>query len=179
MRTLTAKTVLDRSARPGQNAAVWTALAAALLFQAWAYYFRLPLSLGPRVILQPWLMAHGYSLYEQIADLHTPLMPLLLSFLSPLFRNGFELARAADVVLVTLTAFLTFALGCRKAGPLGGLWAAGFFIVWSNHFMFNKLWHEAFLAPLYLLPFFLRTRPAPRGPSVPRSFSAFWAESLF
>jgi len=31
------------------------------------------------------------------------------------------------------------------------LWAAGFFVVWSPAMNFGKLWHESFLAPLYVL----------------------------
>ena len=124
-----------------------------LLFQAWSYFRILPLILGPRVILQPWLMSKGFILYDQIADLHTPLMPLLLSIMAPLFHELFELARAALVALLTLTTLLTFVVGKRKSGWLGGLWAVWFFTMWSYTFMFMKLWHEAFLAPLFMLLF--------------------------
>ncbi len=42
----------------------WSGLAALILFQAWAYYFRLTLSLGPRVIAQPWFLQNHMILYE-------------------------------------------------------------------------------------------------------------------
>jgi hypothetical protein len=127
------------------------ALFSLLFFQAWAYSSKLPLSLGPRVILQPWLLQHGFVQYQNIADLHTPLMPLTLAALTPLVPDGLALARLTLVALITLTALLTFVLGRRMVGWPGGLWAAYFFVLCSPAFGYGKLWHETFLAPLYLL----------------------------
>jgi hypothetical protein len=120
-------------------------------FQAWAYAGKLQLSLGPRVILEPWLLRRGFVIYEGIADLHTPLMPLILATLAPLFRNGFDLAKLALIVLLSLTTLLTFFVGKQKIGWLGGLGAAFFLVIWSPAFGFGKLWHESFLAPIYLV----------------------------
>ena len=71
----------------------WAILVGALLFQAYAYYFKLPLSLGPRVILQPWLLRHGFILYETAVDIHTPLMPLSIAALSSVIPDGLRLAK--------------------------------------------------------------------------------------
>jgi hypothetical protein len=122
-----------------------------VLFQGLAYYFKLPLSLGPRVILQPWLLNQGFLQYENIADQHTPLMPVLLSGLTWVCSDGLELAKIVLVLLVSLSTVLTFLAGRRSIGWLGGLGAAFFFVVWSPAFEFGKLWHETFLAPLYLV----------------------------
>ena len=122
-----------------------------LIFQAFAYYRRLPLSLGPRVILQPWLLQHGFNMYENIADMHSPLMPMILAALVPLIPNGLRLAKLVLVALISITTILTFVTGWRKVGWLGGLWAAWFFVIWSPAFTFNKLWYETFLAPIYLV----------------------------
>jgi len=124
-----------------------------LIFQAWAYCSELPLSLGPRVILQPWLMKRGFLMYEEIADLHSPLMPLMLTALTPLIPDGLDLARLALVVLLSLSTLLTFVVGRRTVGWLGGLGAACFVVVWSPVFGFGKLWYESFLAPILLLLF--------------------------
>ena len=126
-----------------------------LVFQAWAYYYKLPLSLGPRVILQPWLLWRGFTMYENIADLHSPLMPLLIATLRPLIPDGLTLAKLVLIALLSLSTLLTFVAGWRKTGWLGGLWAACFVVVWSPTFGFGKLWHESFLTPLYLLLFLL------------------------
>jgi hypothetical protein len=126
-------------------------LAALILFQAWAYYARIDLSLGPRVILEPWLLRHGFLLYEDIANLHTPLMPLALAALEPLFPDGLALARLALLALLSLTTLLTFAVARRRIGWLGALWAAGFVVLWSPIYGYAKLWYESFLTPLYLL----------------------------
>ncbi len=126
-------------------------LAGLLLFQAWAYLDILTLSLGPRVIFQPWLMRLGYLPYENIADQHSPLMPLILTALTPLFADGLVLAQTVLVALLSLSTLLAFLAGRRSAGWLGGLGAAFFFVLWSPIFGFGKLWHESFLAPLYIL----------------------------
>jgi len=139
----------------------WLALITLLLFQAFAYYARLPLSLGPRVILQPWLLQNGMMLYENIADQHTPLMSLLLWAITPAFPNGFNLARTVLVFLISLTTLLIFLVGNGKDGWKVGLGAAAFFVLWSPIFDFGKLWHETFLAPLYLLFFFFYNSSAP------------------
>lgn len=135
-----------------------------VLFQAWAYAARLPLSLGPRVILQPWLLQRGFVLYENIADLHSPLLSLILAALRPLVPDGLALAKGALVALLTLTTLLTFVAGWRKIGWPAGLWAACFFVVWSPTFGFGKLWYETLLAPLYLLLLLVYETPgAPRS----------------
>jgi hypothetical protein len=137
-------------------------LAGLLLFQAWAYYYQLPLSLGPRVILQPWLLQNQFIAYEQIVDQHTPLMPMLIASLRFLFPDGLQLAKLVLVALISLVTLLTFLAGRHTAGWLGGLLAALFFVAWSPEFGFAKLWHETFLAPLYLLLLLLYNPSAPR-----------------
>ena len=131
-----------------------------VLFQAWAYAARLPLSLGPRVILQPWLLRRGFVLYENIADLHSPLLSLILAALAPWVSDGLVLAKGVLVALLSLTTLLTFVVGWRKIGWLAGLWAASFFVLWSPTFGFGKLWYESLLAPLYLLLLLLVEAPA-------------------
>jgi len=130
-----------------------------VLFQAYSYYRVVPLSLGPRVILQPWLMQQGFVPYEQIADQHSPLMPFLISLFVPLVSDGLRLAKIALVVLLTLSTVFTFWAGKRQGGWLVGIVAVFFFVCWSNVFGFGKLWHESFLTPLYLL-FLILYRPS-------------------
>jgi len=121
------------------------------VLQAGAYTTALPLSLGPRVILQPWLLRQGYLMYEQIVDIHSPLMPLAISALAPLIPDGLTLAKLVQVGLLSATTLLTFLAAWRVSGPGWGLWAAAFFVAWSRAFGFGKLWHESLLAPLYAL----------------------------
>ena len=154
---------------PSSRAALeWWALAvlgASVLIQAHAYGNVLPLSLGPRVVMQPWLMTlPGHMIYEQIADQHTPLMPLVISWLVPLWPEGWRLASAVLVALLSLSTVLTWWAARRAAGPLGGLLAAVFFVCWTGPFDFGKLWHESFLTPLYAVLLVL-FQPTYRGRS--------------
>jgi hypothetical protein len=148
-------------------------LLALLAFQAWAYHDRITLSLGPRVILEPWLLGRGEVFYETVADLHTPLMPLSLAWLAPLVPGGLARARLALAALLTLTTLLTFIAAWRRIGWAAGLWAAGFLVVWSIRFGFPKLWHESFLAPLYLLLFLSYRSCLRRGSAVPLLLAGF------
>lgn len=129
----------------------WSSLAVLILFQAWAYYYRLPLSLGPRMILQPWLLQNHLILYENIGDQHIMALPFLFVPLRLLVPDGVQLAQLVQVALISLSTLLTFVAGRRAAGWLGGLLAACFFAIWSPAFGFGKLWYETFLAPLYAL----------------------------
>jgi hypothetical protein len=137
-----------------------TGLCGLLVFQAWAYTNRLSLSLGPRVILEPWLLQHGSILYENIVDIHSPLMVMILSALLPLAPDGLQLAKLVLVALISITTLFVFVTGWRKIGWLGGLWAAGFFVVWSPGMGFGKLWYETFLAPIFLFWLFIYEAPA-------------------
>ncbi len=142
--------------------AAWAVLFGLLIFQAWAFATRMPLSLGPRVILQPWLQRQGYAAYEDLADLHMPLMPLVLQALGRLVENELVLAKLVLVGLLSLTTLLIFWLARRALGTGWGVWAAGFFIVWAPAFQVGKLWHESFMAPATLLYLFLYRPEASR-----------------
>jgi hypothetical protein len=142
-----------------------TGLICLFVFQTWFFYNKLPLSLGPRVILQPRLLKNGFVMYENIADLHSPLMPLTISALLPLLPDGLNLAQLVLFSLISLSMLLTFFVGYIKGGWMVGLFAAFFFSVWSPIFGYGKLWYETFLAPLFLLIFlFGETSTAARSP---------------
>jgi hypothetical protein len=126
-------------------------LASLLAFQAWIYGWRMPLLLGPRVVLQPWLLLRGSVLYENVADQHGPLMSLILTALRSLVTDGVALARVVLVVLLSLSTVLIFVIGRKRIGWRAGLWAAAFFVAWSPMAAFIKLWYESFLTPVYLL----------------------------
>ncbi len=133
-----------------------------LLFQAASYLLALPLSLGPRVILQPWLLASGYVPYEQIVDLHPPLMPMLLAAMRVGVPDGLLLAKLVLVFLLSLSTVLVYFAARRSAGPLAGLFAVLFLVLWSPSVEGGKLWYESFLAPLYVMSLFFFD--APRRP---------------
>ncbi|OGF62963.1 MAG: hypothetical protein A2Y62_04840 [Candidatus Fischerbacteria bacterium RBG_13_37_8] len=121
-----------------------------VMAQAFAYYSWQDLSLGPRVILQPWLMQKGLMIYEDFADIHSPLLPLLLSVLRQWFPDGVALAKNIMIVFLSITTVLVFLVGRRTSNPIGGLLAVLFFVALSPMFLFTKLWYESLIAPIYL-----------------------------
>jgi hypothetical protein len=133
-----------------QKLLAWGGLSILSLFQFYTYGYRLDLSLGPRVILQPWLLRSGFIQYETAIDIHTPLMPFILALFQPLAPSGLFLAKLALIGLLSITLVLVFLIAGRHSGWLVGLGAATFFVLWSVTFGYPKLWHETFLAPLYM-----------------------------
>lgn len=129
----------------------WILAAAMIAGQAFAYAAFLPLSLGPRVVLQPWLLQRGFLLYDQVADEHAPLLSLLLTWLQPLAGNSLLLAKAALVVLLAIITLLVFISALRADGKAAGIIAVAFMALWSPDFGYGKLWHETLLAMLYTL----------------------------
>lgn len=128
-------------------------------FNSALYYSIQTLSLGPHVILEPWLINQGFRMYDQLTDNHSPLMPQLFSLGQLVVPNGLYLARLALVGLIFLIGILTFILARRIAGDLAGILAVIFFASWSQTFGYGKLWHETFLTPLYLFLLILWTPP--------------------
>jgi hypothetical protein len=153
-----------RAAAPGTAVVALALLALVLAIQGYAYCRFLPLSLGPRVVLQPWLIAtQGFLTYDHIADQHTPLMPDLIALVVPFYAEGWRAARDVLVGLLSLTTLLAYAAGRRAAGWRAGLVAACGIACWSAAFGMTKLWHESFLAPLYVGLVLLHARPVERG----------------
>lgn len=138
-----------RASSHATGLATLAALAALLVLQSYAFYAHFELSLGPRVILQPWLLQNGYLLYQNIPDEHSPLLYVLLAVLGRLFPiDGLTIAKVALVCLVDLSTLMTYWIGNKTIGWFGGLGAL-FFICWSSQLVSGKLWHETLLMPVY------------------------------
>jgi hypothetical protein len=129
----------------------WAAVAGLILLQLYLFTTRFPLSLGPRVILQPWLIQQGRVMYEDLVDMHSPLMPMLLALLRWGIPDGLALAKTVLAALFSAGLMLTALTAKRLAGAWAGLWAAALMALWSLDFGFAKLWHESFLALVYIV----------------------------
>lgn len=143
-----------------RNRLGWSIGAVLAAAQSLAYYSLLPLSLGPRVILQPWLMQQGFLLYEHIADEHPPLMYLVLSVLQPVASDSLIVAKVVLVSSIFALTLLVFWAGLLARDWLAGVVSALFFAIWSPIFGYGKLWHETFLAVIYALLLVLWSHPS-------------------
>jgi hypothetical protein len=123
--------------------------------QTLAYYFYLPIGMGPHIILEPWLLNQGWRIYQELSDHHTPLMQYLMAFAQQII--GDEL-RAGKLVLVTLLLIifgLVYLLTRQRASRQAALLSIVFFVFWSPSFQFGILRFEAFLTVFYLLAWLL------------------------
>ena len=138
--------------------AAWIAFAQMRLF---------PSMLNKCAVAHPWLLHNGFVDYRDIPGQKSPLLPLFLSWLLPLFGHDAALAaRTAHVLFIALIVLFGMLWVYRHAGA----WAWGatgtFFVTWSNFFgLWATSYYDVALAPLYLLFFVLLAgqldRPTP------------------
>lgn len=138
---------------------IWLIVILTIGAQALFYLHILPLSLGPRVVLQPWLMQRGYLLYKNIADEHPPLLSFLLLAMQPIASDSLQVAKFTLILLISVTTLLTFWAGKQDDSWLSGILSLFFFTMWSPIFGYGKLWHETLLSPIYLLILMLWQSP--------------------
>jgi hypothetical protein len=143
----------------------WLGLIGLLLYQAWLFYYKMPLSLGPRVIFEPWALRNGAVLFENLVDIHPPLMPWLLVVLGWVIPDELLLAKLVLIGLLSLSSLLTFLVARRFFGNWAGLASAACFVLWAPTFGTGKLWYETFLTAVYLI-YLLGFSPSDR----PRSY---------
>ncbi len=115
----------------------------AALVYAWFEQY----TVDAEVTLLPWLMGHGWILYNNLIDQHPPLLPLLLV---PLNGDPGLPLRILILALRGLTLALTYAVGVRLAGVWGGLVALAGAALWALGTDGAHLWYDGALAPVYL-----------------------------
>src|SRR3990167_7265436 len=117
-----------------------------LRFEAW-----------PEIIIYPWLMDHGFKLYQDIIN---PYLPGLTWFLYSFFRLvGFSLFNWQLLTwgIILLTDGLIYFIASRRYGTHGALIALGFFIIFQPLLDGNGLWFDLATTPLLLLAFYFQS----------------------
>lgn len=123
--------------------------------QTLAYYFYLPIGMGPHVILEPWLINQGWRLYQELPDHHPPLMQYWMAFAQQVIGDELRAGKLMLVVLLLVIFGLVYLLTRQTASRQAALLAIVFFVFWSPSFQFGILRFDAFLTAFYLLAWFL------------------------
>ncbi len=111
--------------------------------------------LNEAVVAHPWLLHNGYVDYQEIADPRSPLLPLVLSWLLPIFGYDAALsARTMHTVVVCFIALTTMLWAYYSSGPWALLATGVFLVTWSNFFgLWAIIYYDVVLAALFLLYF--------------------------
>jgi hypothetical protein len=122
--------------------------------------FIFDINADPRLVLQPWLLNNGFIPYVNIADEHTPLLPVILAIVMRiLHQDAITTLRLAHGTIIGITAFVGIMWVLRKHGRFAALATALFLFAYSNRFGYWGMWHNLAIAPLFLACYILLTSP--------------------
>jgi hypothetical protein len=125
------------------------------LITIWHALF-LPIRINSRVVLQPWLLQQGFIPYVQIGDEHAPLLPHILSWISPFFNgDGLYTARVFHSGLIGLIIFSSVWFAFNQGGRWAGIACGAYFLVASNSLGFWAMWYDLVVTPVFLLAYFV------------------------
>jgi 4-amino-4-deoxy-L-arabinose transferase-like glycosyltransferase len=141
-----------------------------LLVALWIAFAQIgvfPSMLNKCAVTHPWLLQNGFVDYQHLPGQKSPLLPLFLSWLSPLFHHDAALsARITHAFFICLIVLISLLWAYRYAGRWAFVVTAIFMLTWSNFFgLWAIMYYDVALAPLYLLAFILTVqqmeKPAP------------------
>lgn len=147
---------LTKKERPAVLFAVFCALILSV-----SYFFILPTTLNPTVVLEPVLFRKGYLPFNNIGDQKPPLLQYALAALLPLFRGNIVLlVKVMHGILIFVIVAGSLIWTYRAKGVSALLPAAFFFGAWSFIYGYDAtLYYDIVLTPFYLLTFYILNLP--------------------
>lgn len=153
-----------------------------------------PYEVDHEMVLLPWLMRRGWTLYGDLVDQHPPLLPALV-----MLAGGGDAGLPLHLLIAGLqvvTLISAFLLASRLAGPeqagsashsgpegskwgsgSAGLWALLFVETWGVGLDGTRLWYDGALAPIYLWALLLLLKPTLRQGGA--ASTRLWATRLW
>ena len=130
---------------------------AAGLWIAFAQIRLFPSILNKCAIAHPWLLYNGFVDYQHIPGQKSPLMPMFLSWLLPVFNGDAALsARTTHAAVICFVVLITMLWVYRHSGRWALLATGVFLLTWSNFFgLWAIMYYDVALAPLFLVVFVL------------------------
>ncbi|MBI2841644.1 MAG: hypothetical protein HYX75_25285 [Acidobacteria bacterium] len=135
-----------------------TAVLIASLLIAFVCWF--PLSLGPRVVLEPYLLTQGFSHYTDIVDQHEPALTAVVVLL---IRAGLSPITAATAVFLAIQGVIVVSLLLvgRRFGEWVGVLAVLLYAASAPGIVQGKLWYDMAMGPLLVAAAALLMGPSP------------------
>lgn len=117
-----------------------------LRFEAW-----------PEMLVYPYLLNHGFKLYQDIINPYPPLFTTILAGLFAIVNLSVLNLKVFTWILILITDLLVFFIARRRYGFKAGLAALGFFVLFQPLLDGNGLWYDLALTPVLLLAFYFNS----------------------
>lgn len=118
----------------------------------------LPFTVIPELVTFPWLMMKGYVPYSDFVDQHTPLILYLLIGINSFFNDFIISNIVLTLIAVNITTLVVFLISKEIFGFKIAILSTIFYAIWSIFLDGNYLWYDMFIAPFFLISFFLLHR---------------------
>lgn len=146
-----------------RRAGILAANAALISFLLIAFVCWFPLSLGPRVVLEPYLLTQGFSHYTDIVDQHEPALTEVVVLL---IRAGLSPIAAAKAAFLAIQGAVLVALLLvgRRFGEWVGVLAVLVYGASAPGIVQGKLWYDMAMGPLLVAAAAFLIGPSPPRP---------------
>ena len=130
-------------------------VACLLIIGHWFLLFNLRFEAWPEMLVYPYLLNHGFKLYQDIINPYPPLFTTILGSLFAIINLSVFNLKIITWVLILITDLMVYFIAYRRYGLKAGLTALTFFIIFQPLLDGNGLWYDLALTPVLLLAFYL------------------------
>ncbi|OGY19147.1 MAG: hypothetical protein A2784_00105 [Candidatus Chisholmbacteria bacterium RIFCSPHIGHO2_01_FULL_48_12] len=123
----------------------------------WLLLFNLRFEAWPEMLVYPYLLNHGFKLYQDIINPYPPLFTTVLASFFSLVNLSVANLKIFTWSLILLTDLLIFFIAHRRFGLKAGLVALAFFVLFQPLLDGNGLWYDLALTPVLLLAFYFNS----------------------
>ena len=117
-------------------------LLANLRFEAW-----------PEMLVYPYLLDHGFKLYQDIINPYAPIFTGFLYFFFKVFGLSLSNLKLLTWGIIFASDIIIYRIASRRYGHIAGLLALSFFVIFQPLLDGNGLWYDLALTPVLLLAF--------------------------
>lgn len=122
-----------------------------LLLTIFSIFKNIQFTPWPEMFLWPYLIIHGWMPYRDIAIIHTPLLPVILSLIFSLIGIGLIQLKIIAWTVLMATGLLLYHLATRNYTSKNAFLVLTVWFLLVIRYQGNTLWFESLLTPLILL----------------------------
>src|SRR3989344_6829290 len=115
--------------------------------------FNLRFEAWPEMLIYPYLLNHGFKLYQDIINPYPPLFTTVLASFFAVVNLSVLNLKIFTWALILVTDLLIFLIARCRSGFKSALMALGFFVIFQPLLDGNGLWYDLALTPILLLAF--------------------------
>ncbi len=123
----------------------------------WLLLVNLRFEAWPEMLVYPYLLNHGFKLYQDIINPYPPLFTYFLAVFSKIFAITVFNLKLLTWAIILLSDVLIYLIALKRYGKTPALIALTFFIIFQPLLDGNGLWYDLALTPVLLLAFHLNS----------------------